>query len=91
MTQRVGRLEREGLVRRAASADDRRGVVVELTDAGGDLAEARRSQRAEALQQMFDSLEPRDRAAIVAALPALARLVEARPQPIGQPKGVNRP
>ena len=90
MTQLVGRLEREGLVRRAASGDDRRGVVVELTEAGADLVEARRTQRAEALQEMFDHLDPRDRAHIVAALPALARLLEAR-QPIGHPEGADRP
>lgn len=34
MTRRVGRLVDEGLVRRAGSAQDGRGVVVALTDAG---------------------------------------------------------
>jgi DNA-binding MarR family transcriptional regulator len=34
MTRRVGRLVDEGLVRRADAGADRRGVVVELTDAG---------------------------------------------------------
>jgi DNA-binding MarR family transcriptional regulator len=34
MTNRIDRLEQAGLVRRVADPDDRRGVLVELTDAG---------------------------------------------------------
>jgi len=34
MTSRLDRLEELGFVRRLPDADDRRGVVVELTDAG---------------------------------------------------------
>lgn len=34
MTSRLDRLEKEGLVRRLPDPDDRRGVVVELTEAG---------------------------------------------------------
>ncbi len=78
MTQLVARLERDGLVRRTASTDDRRGVLVEVTDTGGELVERRRVQRAEALQQLLSLLDPDDRAAINHALPALTRLVEAR-------------
>src|ERR1700712_4505415 len=37
MTQLVPRLERDGLVRRMAIAGDRRGVLVAVTGAGGDL------------------------------------------------------
>ena len=77
MTQLVARLERDGLVRRTASTDDRRGVLVEVTDTGGELVERRRAQRAEALQQLLSLLDPDDRAAINDALPALTRLVEA--------------
>lgn len=75
MTQLITRLERDGLVRRGASADDRRGVLVEATDAGLELAELRRVERADAVQRMIDGLDPGDRSAIVAALPALSRLV----------------
>lgn len=75
MTQLISRLERDGLVRRGANADDRRGVLVEATEAGLKLAERRRGERAGALQVMFDALAPGDREAIVAALPALSRLV----------------
>jgi DNA-binding MarR family transcriptional regulator len=34
VTSRIDRLERRGLVRRLADPDDRRGVIVELTDEG---------------------------------------------------------
>ena len=77
MTQLVTRMERDGLVRRAANSDDRRAVLVEATPAGLDLLMRRRAERADALQHMLDDLDPRDQAAIAAALPALARLVDA--------------
>jgi DNA-binding MarR family transcriptional regulator len=77
MTQLVTRMEREGLVRRTANRDDRRGVVVEATEAGLDLVRRRRAERADALQHRLDRLDPQDQAAIAAALPALARLFAA--------------
>lgn len=78
MTQLVGRLERDGLVRRTASSDDRRGVLVEVTDAGLALVGRRRAERAQALTELLARLDPADRAAITGALPALARLIQAR-------------
>jgi len=78
MTQLVTRMEREGLVRRTAKSDDRRTVLVEATEAGLDLLRRRRAERAEALQHLLNRLDPQDQAAIAAALPALARLVESR-------------
>jgi DNA-binding MarR family transcriptional regulator len=53
-------------------------VLVEVTGAGRELVGARRAQRAEALEQLLARLDPADQAAIHTALPALARLVEAR-------------
>jgi len=79
MTQLVTRMERAGLVQRNASSDDRRAVLVEATHTGLDLLMRRRAERAEALQNMLDGLDPQDQAAIAAALPALTRLVDARP------------
>ena len=79
MTQLVTRMEREGLVRRTAKTDDRRTVLVEATEAGLELLKLRRAERADALQQTLGRLAPEDQAAIAAALPALARLVESRP------------
>jgi DNA-binding MarR family transcriptional regulator len=79
MTQLVSRLEREGLVRRAPARGDRRGVLVEVTEAGRTLIARRRDERAAALRTMVGALSPQDRAAIGAALPALSRLVAAHP------------
>jgi DNA-binding MarR family transcriptional regulator len=78
MTQLVTRLERDGLVRRTASTDDRRGVLVGITDAGRELVERRRAERAAALQELLGRLDRPDQEVIANALPALARLVEAR-------------
>ena len=40
VTSRVDRLERRGLVRRLPDPDDRRGVIVELTDQGLEVVDA---------------------------------------------------
>lgn len=77
MTQLVTRMERDGLVRRIASTDDRRGVLVEATDAGAEVVRARRAERAQALRKLMDRLDPQEESAVVIALPALARLVQA--------------
>jgi len=40
VTSRIDRLERRGLVRRLADPDDRRGVIVEMTDQGLEVVDA---------------------------------------------------
>jgi DNA-binding MarR family transcriptional regulator len=77
MTQLVTRLERDGLVRRTASTADRRGVLVEVTDSGRELVERRRAERSAEVRELFGRLDAEDQGAIAAALPALARLVQA--------------
>jgi len=76
MTQLVTRLERDRLVRRTASAEDGRVVLVEVTPAGDQLVERRRAQRTQALRALLGQLDRTDRDAVRAALPALDRLVE---------------
>jgi DNA-binding MarR family transcriptional regulator len=78
MTQLVTRMERDGLVRRIASTDDRRVVLVESTDAGTDLVRQRRAERVEALGKLTDRLDPQEQSAVVIALPALAREIQAK-------------
>ncbi|MCT9104045.1 MarR family winged helix-turn-helix transcriptional regulator [Streptomyces mirabilis] len=78
MTQLVTRMERDGLVRRIASTDDRRGVLVEATDAGADVVRERHAERAEALRELMDRLDPQEQSAVAIALPALARLIQAQ-------------
>ncbi|HWU05680.1 MAG TPA: MarR family transcriptional regulator [Streptomyces sp.] len=57
LSRLVARLERDGLVRRAMCAEDRRGVRVELTDTGrARHTEARPLQRA-VLSRMLDRIE----------------------------------
>jgi DNA-binding MarR family transcriptional regulator len=74
MTQLVTRLEREGLAVRSSDPADGRVVVVSITDAGRAAVARRREGRARALSDLLRQLPPEDRAAILAALPALERL-----------------
>jgi DNA-binding MarR family transcriptional regulator len=79
MTGLVGRLAAGGLVERAADPADRRGVLVTLTADGRAVLAARRRARATALADLLDDLDADDRALLVAALPAITRLVSKGP------------
>ena len=60
ITSRIDRLERRGLVRRLADPDDRRGVIIELTDQGlevVDAAVAANSVSDRQLLERFDAQE----------------------------------
>jgi DNA-binding MarR family transcriptional regulator len=61
MTNRLDRLEADGLVRRLPDPSDRRGVIVELTDEGRDLWQ--RSVGAQAAKEQFvaDALNATER------------------------------
>ncbi|WP_414637610.1 MarR family winged helix-turn-helix transcriptional regulator [Amycolatopsis sp.] len=76
MTDLVRRLERLHLVSRKPDPEDRRAVLIEATEAGkryvGELVLARE----EFLRERLTALDPTDRAAIEAALPALRRLID---------------
>lgn len=74
MTQLVSKLEDSGLVRRGADPADGRVVLVALTDAGRTALARRRADRADRLAVVLAQLSPGDRAALAAALPALAAL-----------------
>ncbi|MDF3301475.1 MarR family winged helix-turn-helix transcriptional regulator [Streptomyces tropicalis] len=78
MTQLVTRLERAGLVRRAADRTDGRGVLVEATDAGRELFRQRRAERAAALDVIVGELPEPEQRAVRRALPALARAIQDR-------------
>jgi DNA-binding MarR family transcriptional regulator len=80
MTQLVSRLERGGLVARAGDRTDGRVVVVCVTDAGRELVRRRRQVRTARLAELLTDLSPADRAAIIAALPALDRLSGSAPR-----------
>jgi DNA-binding MarR family transcriptional regulator len=74
MTQLVTRLEREGLAQRGSDPADGRVVTVTITEAGRAVVERRRRGNADALAERLDRLPAEDRAAILAALPAMERL-----------------
>ncbi|MEU7866539.1 MarR family transcriptional regulator [Dactylosporangium sp. NPDC049140] len=78
MTQLVQRLEREGMVVRAAEPTDRRVVLIEVTPAGVALLENRRAVRAGHLAALMSDMSADDEALIAAALPALERLARDR-------------
>jgi DNA-binding MarR family transcriptional regulator len=65
-----------GLVRRVADASDRRATLVEATAAGRKLRDRMRRERNAKLEPLLDELTAKERAAIVAALPALESLAE---------------
>jgi DNA-binding MarR family transcriptional regulator len=74
MTGLVNRLENEGMVTRTADPSDARAALVALTDSGRAFVETRRVERARVLAGRVERLSDADRAAILAALPALDRL-----------------
>jgi len=76
ITAAVDRLEADGLAVRERDAVDRRVTRVSITDAGKSLLNAARRERTAYLEQRLRALPAADRAAIGAAAPALARLLE---------------
>jgi DNA-binding MarR family transcriptional regulator len=74
MTQLVSRLEESGLVRREASPEDGRVVLVVITDEGRAVLARRRSVRSERMAAIIAQLDPEHRAALAIALPALDAL-----------------
>ena len=60
VTSRIDRLERRGLVRRLPDPDDRRGVLVELTDAGVTLVDAAVAAHTASSRDLLDRFEPRE-------------------------------
>lgn len=72
----VAKLEAEGLVRRIPDPDDGRIVRVVTTPDGADLIDAARSRKVAWIAEQLAGLDEVDRAAVVAALPALQRLQE---------------
>ncbi|NIH77730.1 MarR family winged helix-turn-helix transcriptional regulator [Amycolatopsis viridis] len=76
MTDLVRRLERLGLVSRRSDPDDKRAVLIEATEAGTRYVTELVVAREEFLRERLTALDPADRDAIDAALPALRRLID---------------
>ena len=58
VTSRIDRLERRGLVRRLPDPDDRRGIIVELTDEGITLVDQAVAAVADSDRQLLGRLDP---------------------------------
>jgi len=77
ITQLVTRLEQDGLLERHSDPHDGRVVLVALTARGEHIIAARQADRVRQLTRFFEQLSVDDRRAIAAALPALARVIDA--------------
>jgi DNA-binding MarR family transcriptional regulator len=75
-TRLVTELESRGLVARAADPSDGRAFLIEATTAGMAAILEARSARAELVTDLMAHLEADDRAAMIAALPALEAMAE---------------
>jgi DNA-binding MarR family transcriptional regulator len=74
MTQLISRLEDAGLVRREATQEDGRVVLVAITDEGRAALARRRASRTERLAHILSQFAPEHRAQLASALPALDAL-----------------
>lgn len=76
LTGIIDRLEQNGLVRRAASSQDRRSSLVELTEEGRSTFERVAGKHFAHLQQAFDGIDREDLARIEAGLRRLRQLFQ---------------
>jgi len=77
ITNRIDRVEKQGLVERLRSPDDRRGVVVRLTPAGRKLADKAIALHLDQLESIMGTLAPKDRKTADEVLSKLLLSLEA--------------
>jgi DNA-binding MarR family transcriptional regulator len=73
VTSRIDRLEAHGLVRRLPDPEDRRGVIIELTDRGLEVVDAAVAANSISERQLLERLDPQE----LALLEVLLRKVLA--------------
>ena len=78
MSKLVSRLERDGLVTRTQSADDRRRVGLTLTEEGQRVLRRVRSRRTAWLATRLRELDPEELDAVAAAVEPLTQLLRER-------------
>lgn len=76
MTQLVNRLERDGRVARTRDQQDRRAVLVSLTQNGRDAFESRIQHRIQSIMGLIANLEPEQRELLYVASDAISELVD---------------
>jgi DNA-binding MarR family transcriptional regulator len=75
MTSLVNRLEAAGQAERISDPADGRVALVRITDRGRAVLAQRHAARTELLRRELGALDDTDRAALVAAVPAITRLI----------------
>lgn len=80
MTRVVAELERQGLVRRESTPDDRRVARVTATPRGTRLLQEGRRRRVASLADALSQLAPAERALLARALPIVERVTRQRPE-----------
>jgi DNA-binding MarR family transcriptional regulator len=81
MTKHVDRLQRDGLVTRTQSPDDRRRIGLTLTDEGQRALRRVRSRRTAWLASRLRELDAAELAAVEAAVEPLSRLLKQEERP----------
>lgn len=76
MTTLVNRLEAAGQAERVPDPTDGRATLVRITERGRTVLAQRHAARTAALEAELRRLEPADRAAMAAAVPAVQRLID---------------
>lgn len=71
-TRLCDRLARQGLIERYRAEQDRRQVLVTLTEAGLRFHDAAMGVRQVAVRRAMETMDPRDRSALTSAMPAFA-------------------
>lgn len=77
MNRTVNCLDELGMIRRVPDPDDRRQVLLHVSDAGNTMVDAERDRRDAWLHQRLDELDPQDREVLRSAAVVLERLVQA--------------
>ena len=82
MTSLVNRLEAAGQAERVPDPTDRRAALVRITEAGRALLDQRHAARALVLEHELADLDDTDRAALLAAVPAIHRLITRKKESV---------
>jgi DNA-binding MarR family transcriptional regulator len=82
MTSLVNRLEAAGQAERISDPADGRVALVRITDRGRAVLAQRHAARTELLRRELGALDRVDRAALVAAVPAISRLIARTKEPV---------